>query len=100
MAGMVLLPHVMVTAGGYKKKTIGNTDDHRLTTLVNSASTAPPIGLLPKGTEFCHTSNILLMGRQRRRALWRLYFNSSAVGWSGIGRCWLVGRSTIRVAGL
>jgi hypothetical protein len=65
--------------GATKKTTISNTDDCRLTTLVNSASTALPIGLPPKMAEFCHTSNRLLVGHQRRRALLRLYFNSSAV---------------------
>jgi hypothetical protein len=64
-------------------------------TLVNSTSTALPIGLLPKEAKFCHTSNILLVGRQCRRALLQLYFNSSVSG------SWLlVGWSTIRVPGL
>jgi hypothetical protein len=36
--------------------------------------------------EFCHTSNRLSVGRQRRRALSRLYFNSSATGRSAVGR--------------
>jgi hypothetical protein len=67
-------------SGGYKKTTIGNTDYCQFTTLVNSASTAPPISLLPKGAKFCHTLNILLVGRQRCRALLRLNFDSSAVG--------------------
>jgi hypothetical protein len=70
-----------------------------LRTLVNSTSTASLIGLPPKGAEFCHTSNRLLVGRCHHRALLRLYFNSSAVS------CWLfvdhwlsvVGWSTIRV---
>jgi hypothetical protein len=44
-----------------KKTTISDTDDRRLMTLVNSASTAPPIGLLPMMAEFCHTSNRLLV---------------------------------------
>jgi hypothetical protein len=38
-----------------KKTTIGDHQYRRLTTLVNSTSTAPPISLLPKGAEFCHT---------------------------------------------
>ncbi len=36
---------IMLTALATKKTTIGNTDNHQLTTLFNSASTAPPIGL-------------------------------------------------------
>jgi hypothetical protein len=57
--------------------------------LVNSALMAPPIGLglPPKMAKFCHTSNIMLVGTQRRHALSLLYFNSSAagrsVGWPG-----------------
>jgi hypothetical protein len=43
-----------VTAAA-KKKTIGNTDDCRLTTLASSASMAPQIGLPLKGGKFCHT---------------------------------------------
>jgi hypothetical protein len=66
-------------SGGYR---IGNTDKYRLTTLFNSASTAPQIGLLPKGAKFCHTLNILVVGHQCRHALSWLYFNASAVGWS------------------
>jgi hypothetical protein len=50
-------------AGGNKKKTIGNTDDFQLLTLVNSASTVLLIGLPPKLAKFCHTSNRLLVGR-------------------------------------
>jgi hypothetical protein len=72
-----------------QKTTIGNTGDRQLTTLVNSASTVLPIGLLPKMTMFCHTSNRLLVGRQCRPALWWLYFNSSAVKWLFV--CWSVG---------
>jgi hypothetical protein len=53
----------MANSGGYKKTTIGNHHYCQLTTLVNSTSTAPPIGLLPKGAELCHTLNILLVGR-------------------------------------
>ncbi len=76
--------------GAMKKTTIGDTDDRQLTTLVNSASMAAPIGLPLKGAKFCHTSNRLLVGRQRRCALLWLYFNSSAVGRSV--SCLLVGR--------
>ncbi len=39
------------------------------------------IGLPPKMAEFFHTCNRLLVGRRRRRALLRLYFNSSVVSW-------------------
>ncbi len=92
-----LFGHVItLTAVARKKTTIGNTDDDRFTTLVNSTSTAPPIGLPPNGAKFCHTLNILLLRRQCRRALLWLYFNSSAVGQS-VGRSvgwsvgWLVG---------
>jgi hypothetical protein len=41
--------------------------------------------------EFCHTPNRLLLGRQCRRALLRLYFNSSATGWLVVGQS-VVGR--------
>jgi hypothetical protein len=78
-------------AGGKKKTTIGDTDDCQLTTLVTSASTAPPISLLPKIAKICHTSNRFLVGHQRRRALLRLYFNSSVSGQLvGQSVCWLV----------
>jgi hypothetical protein len=53
---------IKLTAAATKKTTIGNTDNCQLTTLVNSASTAPPIGLPQKGAKFCHTLNILLVG--------------------------------------
>ncbi len=49
--------------GGNKRTTISNTDNCRLTTLVNSVSTALPIGLLPKTVKFCCTFNRLLVGR-------------------------------------
>jgi hypothetical protein len=74
---VMLLPN----SGGNKKTTIGKVDNRRLMTLVNSASTAAPIGLPPKGAKFCHTSNRLLVGHQCRSALLQLYFNSSAVSW-------------------
>jgi hypothetical protein len=48
-------------AGATKTKPIGNYDNHRFMTIVNSASTAAPTGLLPMMTEFCHTSNRLLV---------------------------------------
>jgi hypothetical protein len=72
-----------------KIKPIGDNDDCRFTIIVNSTSTAALIGLPPKMAEFCHTSNRLLLGRQRRRALLRLYFNSSATSWLLVS--WLVG---------
>ncbi len=70
-----------LTPAATKKTTRGNCQYHILTTLVNSVSTAPPIGLPPKEAKFCHNLNILLVGHQRCRALLQLYFNSSAVGW-------------------
>jgi hypothetical protein len=46
-----------------KTKPIGDYDDCRFITIVNSTSMALPIGLLlPKSAEFCHTSNRLLVG--------------------------------------
>jgi hypothetical protein len=48
-----LFSHVIaLTAGGYKKTTIGDTDNCRFVTIVNSTSTAPPIGLPPKMAKF------------------------------------------------
>ncbi len=85
------------TAAATKTKPIGDDDDRRFTIIVNSASTAAPIGLPPKMVKFCHTPNRLLLGLQCRCALLRLYFNSSATGWL-VGRS--VGRSEIKVAGL
>jgi hypothetical protein len=85
-----------------KTKPIGNDDDCQFTIIVNSASTAAPIGLPPKMAEFCHTPNRLLLGRQCRRALFRLYFSSSATGRSAVGGRWsvvgwwsVVGRSVV-----
>jgi hypothetical protein len=76
------------------KKTIGNRQYSQITTLVNSASTALPIGLPPKGAKFCQTSNILLVRRRCRCALLWLYFNSSAAGHLVAGwllvHCWSV----------
>jgi hypothetical protein len=83
-----------------KNTTISNNDNCQLTTLVNSASTAPLIGLPQKDAEFCHTSNILLVGHQRRHALLWLYFNSSAGGWGSSAGWSLVGWYTIGVSGL
>jgi hypothetical protein len=75
----------MLTAEATKTKTISNCDDRRFMIIVNSVSMAAPIGLPPKMAEFCHTSNRSLLGRQRCRALLRLYFNSSATGRSPVG---------------
>jgi hypothetical protein len=89
----------MLTAVATEKKTISDTEDCQLTTLVNSTSTAPLIGLPPTGTKFCYTSNILLVGRQCHSALLQLYFNSSVVD----HRSLVVGGSTEhnkRVVGL
>ncbi len=47
-------------------------------------STAPPIVLPPKMAEYCLSSDRFLVARGRRHALLRLYFNSSADGWSVI----------------
>ncbi len=79
-----------------KTKLIGNYNNRRFTIIVNSASTAASISLPPKMAKFCNTSNNLLLGRRRCRALLRLYFNSSAssrsVGqWVGRSVIWLVG---------
>ncbi len=66
-------------------------------TLVNRATTAPLICLPSKGAKFCHTLNMLLVGRRCCHALLQLYFNSSATG------CQLIvtgQQTTIRVAGL
>jgi hypothetical protein len=81
---------IMLTAAAKKN---GNTDYHRLTNLVNSFSVAPLIGLPPKGAEFCHTLNILLVGHQHRRALLQLQFNSSVVSH------WLVHNEGCRALG-
>jgi hypothetical protein len=83
------------TAVATKTKPIGDDDDRQFTIIVNSASTAAPIGLPPKMAEFCHTPNTSLLGRQYRRALLRLYFNSAATS-----RHSVVGRSEIKAAGL
>jgi hypothetical protein len=106
---LVLLRSTL-TAAATKTKPIGDDDDCRFTIIVNSASTAAPIGLPPKMAEFCHTSIRSLLVRQCRCALLRLYFNSSATGrrsvvggrWSVVGGRWSVvgGRSEIKAAGL
>jgi hypothetical protein len=46
--------------------------------------------MVMKRDKFCHASNILLVGHQRRHALSQLCFNSSAVG-----RLSVFGRSLI-----
>jgi hypothetical protein len=89
----LLCYYATLTAAATKTKPIGNDDDRQFTIIANSASTAAPIGLPPMMAKFCHTPNRLLLGRQCRRALLRLYFNSSAIGRS-------VGRSEIKAAGL
>jgi hypothetical protein len=95
---LVLLRYA--NSSGYENKPIGNDDNRRFTIIVNSTSTAAPIGLPPKMAEFCHTSNRSLLGRQCRRALLRLYFNSSATGqWSMVGRWSVVGRWLVRNKG-
>ncbi len=76
----LLCNYATLTAAATKTKPIGDDDDCRFTIIVNSASTAAPISLPPKMAEFCHTPNRLFLGRQCRRALLRLYFNSSATG--------------------
>ncbi len=84
-----------LTAAATKTKPIGDDDDRRFTIIVNSASTAAPIGLLPKMAEFCHTSKRSFLVSQCRRALLRLYFNSSAIGRLAVGGRWLVGRWSV-----
>jgi hypothetical protein len=80
----------MLTAAATKTKPIGDDDDCQFTIIVNSASTAAPIGLLPKMVKFCHTSNRLLLVRQCRHALLWMYFNSSATGRRSVVGQWLV----------
>ncbi len=67
----------IVNSSGYKKTSISNHQYCQFMTLANSTSMAPSIGLPPKGAEFCHTLNILLVGHQQCRALLRLYLNYS-----------------------
>jgi hypothetical protein len=83
-----LVMFIMLIAMVMKKITIGNCQYCQFTTLVNSTSTVPLIVLPPNGAKFCHTLNILLVGRWRRRALSWLCFISSAV----VGPCSLVNR--------
>ncbi len=90
-SGLYVFSHSCVittlTAAATKTKPIGDDDNRRFTIIINGASTAAPIGLPPKMAKFCHTPNRLLLGCQCRRALLRLYFNSSATGhWSLVGR--------------
>jgi hypothetical protein len=95
----LLCCYATLTAAATKTKPIGNDDDRQFTIIVNCASKAAPIGLPPKIAEFCHTFNRSLLVRQCRRALLRLYFNSSATGrrsvvgrWSVVGGQLVVGR--------
>jgi hypothetical protein len=101
--------YATLTAAATKTKPIGDDDYRQFTIIVNSASTVAPIGLPPKMAEFCHTPSRLLLGHQCRRALLRLYFNSSATGWSAVGgrrsavgsrRSAVGGWSEIKAAGL
>ena len=101
----LLCYYATLTAAATKTKPIGDDDDRQFTIIVNSASTAAPIGLPPKMAEFCHTSNRSLLVRQCRRALLRLYFNSSGTGrrsvvggWSVVG-WWSVGNKGCRALG-
>jgi hypothetical protein len=91
----LLCYYTTLIAAATKKKPIGDDVDRQFTIIINSASTAAPIGLPPKMAEFCHTPNRLLLGRQCRRALLWLYFNSSATGRSAVG-----GRSEMKIATL
>jgi hypothetical protein len=96
-------------SGDYEKITIGDTDDRRFTTIVNSASTALLIGLPPKGAKFRHTSNRLLVGHQSavpshgcilvplRSVVGRLLAGGSTVRVPGL---WEVPSKRIRVPGL
>jgi hypothetical protein len=51
----VLFGYAMLTAAATKTNPIGDYDNRLITTIIKSASTAPPIGLPLKGAEFCHT---------------------------------------------
>ncbi len=75
--------YAMLTAVATNTTPIGNYDNPRFTAIIKSASTAAPIGLLPKMAKFCHTSNRLLVRCQCRCALMRLTLIPLwAVGWS------------------
>ncbi len=92
----LLCHYATLTAVATKTKPIDDNTDRRFMIILNSASTAAPIGLLPKMAKFCHTSNRLLLGHQCRHAQLRLYFNSSATSRS-VGQsvhnkgCWVLG---------
>jgi hypothetical protein len=58
----LLCYYARLTAVPTKTKPIGDNDDHQFMIIINSTSTAAPIGLLPKMAKFCHTSNRLLLG--------------------------------------
>jgi hypothetical protein len=93
--------YATLTAAATKTNPIGDDDNRQFTIIVNSTSTAAPIGLPPKTAKFCHTSNRSLLVRQCRRALLRLYFNSSATGWRSVigGRWSVVGGRWLVVGG-
>jgi hypothetical protein len=55
---------ITLTVAATKTKPNGNYDVCQFATIVNRASMAAPIGLLPKMAKFFHTSNRLLVGRQ------------------------------------
>jgi hypothetical protein len=55
--------YAALTVAATKTKPIGHNDDRQFTIIIDSASTAAPIGLPPKMAEFCHTSNRLLLER-------------------------------------
>jgi hypothetical protein len=55
----LLCYNATLTAAATKTKPIGDSEDRQFTIIVNSTSTAAPIGLPPKMAEFCHTSNRL-----------------------------------------
>jgi hypothetical protein len=56
LEGFTFFPSCVITLyAATKTKPIGDDDDRWFTIIVNSASTAAPIGLPPKMAEFCHT---------------------------------------------
>jgi hypothetical protein len=77
-----------LTVTAMKKTRISDCQYWQYMTLVNSASTVPPIGLPPTLAKFCHTLTRFLVGSGRRHALSWLYFYSSVAGH------WLVGCRT------
>jgi hypothetical protein len=86
----------MLTPAATKTKPIDNYDNRQFTTIVNSASTAAPIGLPKKMAEFCHTSNRLLVGHNATVH----YGGCILILLRSVG-CWLfVGQSTMKTATL